>query len=342
MAVNPFKKATKKNARLRLGLIGPPGSGKTFTALQVATAMAQLQQKEAKIALMDSENHSSEKYADLFAFDVLGLEGSYHPKRYVEGIRAAEGAGYEYLIIDSLSHAWIGKDGGLDLHDQAEARQKVKNSFTAWAEVTPEHRALVNALVQCKCHLIVTLRSKVEYVMETVNGKSVPRKVGTAPLMRDGLEYEFDVVGDMDDSNTLVITKSRCRPLARQIIPQPGGELAATLLAWLTDGAPEEAAPTTPLSNGDGGQHRNGNAARGDALYRRLVQKDSELAKRGVCKLGDLVDHVRRVGDKKGLAQNIAEWSEEGLQLAISAVQDFEARLQESPRTPLREPGEDG
>lgn len=335
---NPFKKATKKAARLRLGLIGPPGSGKTFTSLMVASAMARILEaqnnREAKIAVIDTEYHSAEKYADVFDFETHCLEKSFHPKRYIDGIRAAEDNGFDFLIIDSLSHAWIGTEGGLDLHDKAVARQKTKNSFTAWAEVTPHHMALVQALLQCRCHLIVTLRSKVEYVQETVNGKTTVRKVGTAPLMRDGLEYEFDVVGDMDDTNSLVITKTRCRPLKRAVIQEPGQGLAETLMKWLSDGAPEEVRPAAANGNG---------VVLGLALLRRITMKDDELAKRSLCKLGDLIAAVKRAGEVKGFGRNIEEWPEEGFHLAVAETRAFEAKLKPTAEAPRqREPGEDG
>lgn len=242
-----FKKAVKSSARLRLALIGPAGSGKTWTSLVVATAFG------GRIAVIDTEKGSASKYASDFDFDVLELE-EFHPQRYVEAIREAGEAGYTSIVIDSLSHAWVGKGGGLELHDNAVARQKTKNSYTAWSEVTPHHNALVNALVQAKCHVIATMRAKTEYVQEKdERGRSVVRKVGLAPIQRDGLEYEFDVVGDMDFDNTLVITKSRCPVLANQVIQRPGKDFAATLKAWLGDGPVPDRNPAPPSSKlGDG------------------------------------------------------------------------------------------
>lgn len=222
-----FKRATKQTSRLRLALIGPAGSGKTFTSLLLAKALG------GKVAVIDTERGSASKYADLADFDVLELSESFHPARYVEAIRDAEAGGYATLIIDSLSHAWIGKDGGLDLHDKAVDRQKTKNSFTAWGEVTPHHNALVQALIGCRCHVIATMRSKTEYVLDE---KNKPRKVGMAPVMRDGVEYEFDVVGDMDvDNNTLVVTKTRCPALSGQSFRKPGADFARILKQWLGD-----------------------------------------------------------------------------------------------------------
>lgn len=224
-----FKRATKKESKLRLGLIGPAGSGKTYTALTVAKYFG------GRVAVIDSEHGSASKYADLFEFDVLELK-SFSPTDYVNAIKVAEQAGYVILIIDSLTHAWSGKNGALELVDKATARLKSGNSFAAWREVTPLHNQMVDAIMASKLHVIATLRSKTEYVMEEDSrGKKVPRKIGMAPIQRDGLEYEFDVVGDMDWGNRLIITKTRCPELAGAVISKPSEEFADTLKAWLGD-----------------------------------------------------------------------------------------------------------
>ena len=246
-----FKRATKKDSKLRLGLIGPAGSGKTYTALTVAKHLG------GRVALVDSENGSASKYANLFDFDVLELQ-SFSPTDFVNAIKAAEQAGYDVLIIDSLSHAWSGKqNSALELVDGAAARSKSGNSFAAWREVTPLHNQMVDAMVGTNLHVIATLRSKTEYVIEeNERGKKVPRKVGMAPIQRDGLEYEFDVVGDMDWENRLIVTKTRCPELAGAVMHQPGKEFADVLKAWLGEGGePEQEPPQirpvapTPESN---------------------------------------------------------------------------------------------
>lgn len=230
-----FQKATKRQARLRMALIGPSGSGKTFTALKVAKGLGE------KIAVIDTERGSASKYADQFSFDVSELE-TFGPLDFVHAIQEAEAAGYEVLIIDSLSHAWMGKGGALELVDAATKRSKAGNSFTAWRDVTPQHNAMVDAIVRSRCHVIITMRAKTEYLVEKdeKTGKQSVRKVGLAPIQRDGLEYECDVVGDMDNAE-LVITKTRCPVLKGAVIQEPGDELAKTLRGWLTDGA--EATP---------------------------------------------------------------------------------------------------
>jgi hypothetical protein len=225
-----FSTASKKQSRLRLALVGPSGSGKTYTALTLATNLGH------KVAVIDTERGSASKYADLFKFDVLELD-TFSPDTYVEAIHAAERAGYDVLVIDSLSHAWMGKDGALEQVDRVAKRNQSGNNFMAWRDVTPMHNALVDAMLQSNCHIIGTMRAKTEYVIEeNEKGKKVPRKIGMAPVQRDGLEYEFDVVADMDIDNNLIVTKTRCPALAGQAIRKPGKPLADTLKAWLTDG----------------------------------------------------------------------------------------------------------
>lgn len=225
-----FQKATKAKAKLRMGLCGPSGSGKSYTALRIASGLGE------KVAAIDTEHGSLSKYADEFNFDVMDLY-SYHPQNFINGIKDAEEAGYDVLIIDSLSHAWIGKDGVIEQKEKAEARQRGGNSFTAWKDVTPLHNALVEAILQSKLHIIVTMRSKTEYIIEkNEKGQSVPKKVGMAPVQRDGMEYEFDIVADMDHDNTMIVSKSRCKTLSGAVVKCPGEETAQVIKDWLTDG----------------------------------------------------------------------------------------------------------
>lgn len=240
-----FKKATKNESKLRLALIGTSGSGKTFTALTFATALA----PTGKVAVIDTERGSASKYADKFNFDALDLD-TFAPAKYVEAIAAAQAAGYEVLVIDSLSHAWSGKDGALEMVDRAAKRSNSNNTFTAWRDVTPEHNRMIDAIVGANMHVIVTLRAKTEYVMEqTPSGKLMPRKIGLAPVQRDGMEYEFDVVGTMNDDNTLVISKTRCSDLSGGVYEKPNGKVTDALKAWLKGEKVEKKQPAlTPLT----------------------------------------------------------------------------------------------
>ncbi len=234
-----FKKATRTRVKLRLALIGPSGSGKTMTALQIAKGLGE------KIALIDTEQGSASLYSDVADFDVLELT-SFAPERYIEAIRAAEQAGYDVLIIDSLSHAWAGKDGILEFVDAEKARNR-GNDFGVWRKATPLHNQLVDAILAARMHVIVTMRSKVEYVIEKdAQGKSTPRKIGMQPIQRDGLEYEFSVVADMDHDHQMIVTKSRFADLQDAVIKKPGPEVGQRIIAWLNEGALAPDKPAAP------------------------------------------------------------------------------------------------
>ena len=238
-----FSRATKRKAKLRMALLGGAGSGKTFSALQIGRALVG---PEARIALMDTEHGSASKYADLWQFDSVE-PSDFSVETYLQVIQAAEQGGYDLLILDSLSHAWAGKGGLLEFVDNQAKRNSSGNTFGAWRDATPKHNALVEAMIGAKCHLIVTMRVKMEYVQERDDrGKTTIRKVGLQPVQRDGLEYEFDVVGDLTAENELVITKTRCPALKGQVYPTPGENIAAPLRAWLEGGAEAPAEPPKP------------------------------------------------------------------------------------------------
>lgn len=222
-----FKKAIKHESKLRLAIAGPSGSGKTYTALAIGTALG-------KVAVVDTESGSASKYADIFDFDVAEMHAPFHPRKYAEAIAMAADAGYDVVILDSLSHAWFAQGGVLDIVDEAAKRSRSGNTYMAWKEGTPAQNQLVEAIVTAPIHVIGTMRSKTEYALVTNDrGKQEPRKMGMAPIQRDGFEYEFDVMFDMDIENTAVVSKSRCSALANKVIAKPGADVAGVLQDWL-------------------------------------------------------------------------------------------------------------
>jgi len=232
-----IKRAVKFDSKLRMALAGPSGSGKTFTALTLAHALA-----DGKgVIVIDTERGSASKYADVFPeFDVIDLD-NFHPNTYIEAIQAAEQAGYGVLVIDSLSHAWNGPGGLLEIVEQIAKRNQSKSTFNAWGEATPLQNRLIDAITRSSLHVICTMRTKTEYVIEqNERGKSAPRKIGTAPVQRADVEYEFDVYADMTVDNEMIVHKSRCSSLAGQVIPKPDASVAEALKAWLS-GAPSPA-----------------------------------------------------------------------------------------------------
>lgn len=269
-----FTKATKEQAKLRMALIGPSGSGKTYSALAVARGLGD------NVALIDSEHGSASKYASEFEFDTLRLT-TFAPLTYVQAIEAAAAAGYDVLVIDSLSHAWTGKEGALEQVDMATARSRSHNKFSeGWREVTPQHNALIEAILAAPMHVIATMRVKTEYVIEENDrGQKVPRKVGLAPVQRAGMEYEFDVVGDIDHDHKLIVSKSRCSAIADAVIPKPGEQLAKVLAEWLGDGA--EVVPV--------------DRARLDAALERLAELDPVTDFKAALDKASAKDHGRPV-----------------------------------------------
>lgn len=238
-----FRKANRRQVKARIGIVGPSGSGKTYTALVIARELGR------NVFLIDSENRSADMYADEFDFAKCDLT-SFRPRVYVEAIRAAEAAGADVIVVDSLSHAWAGSDGALSLADEAMVRYK-GNKFAAWRDVTPEHNALVDAIVRCRAHIICTMRAKTAYELEKdEQGKVVPRKIGLAPVQRDGMEYEFDLVADMDHEHNFVVSKSRIRILDKAVIRMPDGTLGRQIREWLETGVPEE--PEQAMAAGQG------------------------------------------------------------------------------------------
>ena len=233
-----FAPAVKTESKLRLAFTGPAGGGKTYSALSVATALV----PGGRVALLDTEHGSAAKYADIFQFDTATLEPPFHPDRYIEVIRAAAKAGYDVLIIDSMSHAWTGTGGLLDVVNEIARAKYQNNTFMAWKDGTPIQNRLIEAILHAPLHVIATMRSKTEYAVtkDEKTGKSKPEKIGTAPVQRDGFEYEYDVIIDLGIDNMGVVNKTRCPALTGKVIDRPGKELAATLRDWL-HGAPPPA-----------------------------------------------------------------------------------------------------
>lgn len=227
-----IEKAEKTGILARIGLMGPPSSGKTWSALAIATALG------GKIGFIDTEKRSSLKYAGDFDFDVVHLD-TYEPENFLSAIDLFSDRPHDVLIVDSLSHAWAGTGGILDRVNDITARSKSGNTYAAWREGTPLQNKLIDSLLAYPGHVIVCLRSKVEYVLEAnERGKMQPRKVGMAPIQREGLEYEFDIVGEMDYDHKLYITKTRCKALDGKIIDKPGQQFADVVKEWISSAPP--------------------------------------------------------------------------------------------------------
>ena len=224
-----IRKAERRKAKLRLGITGPAGSGKTYGALQVAFGIG------GRIVLIDTENGSGDLYAGLGEYDVCTLEAPYTVQKYLEAINLCEKSGYSVIIIDSLSHAWAGSGGLLDMQGNLVDNSRM-NAFSAWRKVTPLHNKLVDAMLSSKSHIIATMRSKTEYIqVENERGKSEIKKVGLAPVQRDGMEYEFGLIFDLGMNHMCTVSKDRTGLFDGQVftLTQETGE---KLKEWLNTG----------------------------------------------------------------------------------------------------------
>lgn len=220
-----FKKASRKRIKLKTALTGIAGSGKTTSALRLARGLVG---PNGKIALIDTENGSASLYSDRYDFDVCEITPPFDHQKFVEAIRSAVEAGYQVVIIDSASHFW---EGILEFKDKLDRRGG--NSFMNWNEAGRQFKGILNAVLQSPVHVICCLRSKIDYVIEQdQKGKATPRKIGLAPIMRDGVEYEFTTVFDIDLSHHAATSKDRTGLFTDrifQITEESGNQLASWL-----------------------------------------------------------------------------------------------------------------
>lgn len=252
-----FKPATREQLKARIALDAPTGGGKTYTGLAFAFALAG---PNGRVCVIDTENRSASKYVGYaphgipWQFQVCDLK-HFAPSTYTAAIREAANCGFDVVLIDSLSHAWEGVGGALDQVDKKAAQNG--NSFTAWKDVTPQHREMIEAILSFPGHVIAAMRTKMEYVLEEItnaSGKKVmsPKKVGLAPIQRQGMEYEFDIVCDLDTDHMLKVSKTRCPEIDGMIVSKPGPEFMSPVIKWLNEGAvpmqPVEEVGPAPLA----------------------------------------------------------------------------------------------
>ncbi len=197
-----LQKAQRHQVKLRVGLSGPSGYGKTYSALLLAYGITE---DWGKIAIIDTENNSASLYSHLGGFNVLTLAEPFSPERYIEAIKVCEDASMDLIIIDSISHEWQGKGGCLEIHEMLGGR------FNDWAKVTPRHNAFLDAIIQSKAHVITTTRRKVDYSLDQdSNGKTKVTKLGTKEITREGFEYELTVNFEfLNDKNLVSASKDR-------------------------------------------------------------------------------------------------------------------------------------
>lgn len=234
-----FTRATRRKARARILIEGPSGSGKSYGALLLAKGLG------GRIAAIDTEHGSLSMYDNVADFDVMELAAPFSPQRYIQAIKEAEEAGYDVLIIDSITHEWSGEGGCLDILEKTPAPGG--NQWGRWATVTPLHQRFIETMLQSSLHIVATVRSKTEYV---IDDKNKPKKAGTAPQQRDGMDYEFTMVFSVQaDNHVASVTKDRTAQFADylQVIDAKTGR---RMSEWLDGGsdAPKSDPAATVIS----------------------------------------------------------------------------------------------
>lgn len=184
------KKAKREKIYVKIALMSPSGGGKSYSALRLATGMANEIEKQSgqrpKILLANTEQKRGYYYANEFDYDIVDIDAPHNPEKYVDLINFAVEKGYGILIIDSSSHEWEGKGGCLELHQQAGG------TYQAWGKVTPRHDRFIEAIADSPIHTIATMRGKDQYEIEKdEKGKTNVKKLGVGAKQREGFEYEF-------------------------------------------------------------------------------------------------------------------------------------------------------
>ena len=222
--------AKRKQTKMQVAIQGASGHGKTFSSLLLAYGIC----KDFKrICVIDTEEGSSNLYAHLGEFNVITLKAPYTPEAYIEAIDNCMQNSIDVIVIDSLSHEWEGEGGILDIHASMAG-----NSFTNWTKITPRHNALIQKIITSHCHVIATMRSKQEYVLADKNWKNVPEKVSMKPIQKDGIEYDFTVVFDLDNQHYVKCTKDRTQLFTTKIPYRITEKTGEEMLRWCKEAEP--------------------------------------------------------------------------------------------------------
>lgn len=220
-----LQKAERKKAKIKIGLQGSSGSGKSMSALLLAYGLCN---DWSKVIVVDSENGSAHLYSNLGGYSVISISAPFNPEKYIDAINLAVNAGFEVVIIDSISHEW---EAILDIHGSMAG-----NFFTNWNKITPRHNAFVNAILQSPVHVLTTIRTKTDYVLVEKNGKQVPEKVGLKGVQRDGIDYELTIVFDLDIKHNANVSKDRTGLFTSEAEFKISADTGKRILAWCNAG----------------------------------------------------------------------------------------------------------
>jgi hypothetical protein len=222
-----LRKATRKKAKIRLGLSAVSGGGKTYSAILVAKGLVG---DLSKVAIIDTENGSADLYAHLGDFNVLPLTAPFTPERYIEAIKSCEKAGMEVIIIDSISHEWDGKGGCLEIVESLGGK------YQDWAKVTPRHQAFIDAIIHSVSHVITTVRRKQDYEMIKDGNKIRVEKGGLREITREGFEYELTINLELDTRHNATASKDRTQLFMNKPAFVPSEQTGEMIAAWCEQG----------------------------------------------------------------------------------------------------------
>lgn len=206
MGVNfNIQEAVREKIAPKIALMGASGSGKSFSALRLATGMkSELEEitgEKWRIIVGNTEKARGVYYANEFEYAIQNLEPPFEPELFVSFMEYVEKLTNTILILDSSSHEWEGKGGCLEIHSRLGGR------YQDWAKVTPRHDKFINTLAGLEIPVIATMRGKDQYVMnESDNSgrkKTVVEKVGVGAKQREGFEYEFTATFMLDQKTNL-------------------------------------------------------------------------------------------------------------------------------------------
>lgn len=224
-----LRKAERKKSKIRLGLSAVSGGGKTYSAILIAKGLAG--GDLSKVAIIDTENGSADLYSHLGDYNVLQLSAPFNPEKYISAIKECETAGMQVIIIDSITHEWDGKGGCLEIVDSLGGK------YQDWAKVTPRHQAFIDAILQCSCHIVTTVRRKQDYEMtKDNNGKIKVEKAGLKEVTREGFEYELTANLEIDIRHNATASKDRTGLFAGKPAFIPGEQTGEMILEWCESG----------------------------------------------------------------------------------------------------------
>ena len=233
-----LRQSERRKAKIKMALQGSAGSGKTYSSLLLAKGLTN--GNLSKVAIIDTENGSADLYANLGNYNVLSLTPPFTPENYIKAIEVCENAGMEVIILDSISQSW---EELLDYHSSLAG-----NSFTNWAKVTPRQNAFIDKILQCNAHVIATMRTKQDYVLNQKDGKFIPEKVGLKAVQRNDLDYEFTIVFDVDIKHFAVSSKDRTGLFMDKPEFKISAETGKMILDWCNEGAEKVPLSTNRLS----------------------------------------------------------------------------------------------